>query len=107
MMEWEAKEQPKITIYGVDESKHGSMFDYTVFNAIRESFCYFWTTDPPTEEGWYWAWCDGDTEPVCLKIIITNSGIPLTVMTILSASEFTYWLGPLPVPDSPSGKAHE
>jgi hypothetical protein len=94
-------------MYFYGQSKEDAPGNHSVtINTAFESFVLSglgWTTTPPTEPGWYWAWCEGDTAPVCLNIMITEGGIPLTLRTILVASEFTHWLGPLPVPEPPKG----
>jgi len=63
-----------------------------------------WTTEPPTEEGWYWV-KDGDTARIA-EVFFASKTTLLADLTdeemprVLSA--FTHWLGPLPVPESPT-----
>jgi hypothetical protein len=71
-----------------------------------------WTTTPPTKEGWYWAFDARDSVRHVLMIEIAPDGIGyhLTAYTAdipHDIDSYTHWLGPLPIPDLPSGKAHE
>lgn len=53
-----------------------------------------WSTEPPTEPGWYWAIRNGETQ-----IVNIRDGVAFVVglddYCVLGL--FTHWLGPLPV----------
>ena len=58
-----------------------------------------WTTEPPTQEGWYWATEDGGRPEVVMyngsSVYVRGYEVPL------NPKDFTYWLGPLPIPEPP------
>lgn len=69
-----------------------------------------WTTEPPTEEGWYWVKNKytgaHDIEPVYLVKVthIENQVVWSIEINGGSGEDFSYfshWLGPLPVPEPP------
>ena len=71
-------------------------------NAITENlYTLEWTTDPPTEPGWYWIhFPSGAVE--CAKIDVINSnGIPIEFADRWALERVTHWLGPLPTPEPP------
>lgn len=61
-----------------------------------------WTTEPPTQEGWYWA-----HESIVNAIVIVRVTEDLRVRDVFVRSralgEYTHWLGPLPLPEMPKG----
>lgn len=65
-----------------------------------------WTAEPPTQEGWYWA-SPGIHRVDCEIVwVIRQSNGEL----VISGDEWNepldvikHWLGPLPVPEPPSG----
>jgi carbonic anhydrase len=65
-----------------------------------------WTTDPPTEEGWYWAVPQSGVFRKAYPALIVyvhedpNAGC-LMVMADTPLIDFTHWIGPLPPPDPP------
>lgn len=75
--------------------------------AFRHTHEYEWTTTPPTEEGWYWAVHALEGEIVAVKFVggglVTWGGWNIDqTATSASVSDFTHWLGPLPVPEPPT-----
>ena len=57
-----------------------------------------WSTDPPTEDGWYWAY---DREDSFLDLVrYSDSGATMWSDKTI-AKLFTHWLGPLPKPEPP------
>jgi hypothetical protein len=71
-----------------------------------------WTTDPPTEEGWYWVYTvpEWETVPVvaCVKVCIMNDVVSFDIPAggyesedYIHAHATTHWLGPLPPPEPP------
>lgn len=69
-----------------------------------------WTTEPPTQEGWYWAAGEGLEIQLCNVVwnILDRDNARFQAMQagnndMLEFSEFTHWLGPLPVPEIPKG----
>jgi hypothetical protein len=60
-----------------------------------------WTTDPPTEEGWYWVQRIGNDS---IEIVqFWNIGGTFQTTDFEGVNGFTHWLGPLPVPEIPKG----
>lgn len=67
-----------------------------------------WTTEAPTESGWYWAW-NGRSVELCEVCPPSSSYLKhrLWVYAVkrrrrnLPMSGFSHWLGPLPAPSSP------
>jgi hypothetical protein len=68
-----------------------------------------WTTTPPTEPGWYWAYILID-EPIISMVFIDKDGRvfdpdyesdDIYQMQPVGETIFTHWLGPLPVPEPP------
>jgi hypothetical protein len=51
-----------------------------------------WTTNPPTQEGWYWV-CVEDGH---ISATFIHNGADPKLM-----GDNVYWLGPLPVPEPP------
>lgn len=68
-----------------------------------------WTTEPPTQEGWYWAKPDMSKKPehdnVQVVYLWDWDGEPKVMVSGVEISvpvfHFTHWLGPLPVPELP------
>lgn len=66
-----------------------------------------WTTEAPTEPGWYWAECEGVT-----KLVAPDGGDGVEVVGESGkfyVGYFSRWLGPIPVPpqDSVEEKARK
>ena len=68
-----------------------------------------WTTEPPTREGWYWAINKDDREIWLYRVFRADHGgndKPLEAWVdqyeSMRLSDFSHWLGPLPVPAPPS-----
>lgn len=70
-----------------------------------------WTTDKPTEPGWYWV-CGDQTAMACVFVILDSwQGLDLRNASCgnwgcygILAEDITHWLGPVPankVPDPP------
>lgn len=68
-----------------------------------------WTTEPPTEPGWYWAtprMVEGweDISPQIAEVY-KNLSDRLKVLfdgnDDFDLADFTHWLGPLPLPEPP------
>jgi len=75
-------------------------------NTALESFLlngFQWTTEPPTQEGWYWGfhknktvymfWVGLDDDNILMAYF---NGYPVPF------ESHTHWLGPLPVPEPPN-----
>jgi hypothetical protein len=62
-----------------------------------------WTTNPPTEDGWYWCYFAGAHEPLhCLPILLDQNREPwVDSEDNWQLQRITHWLGPLPIPDPP------
>ena len=63
-----------------------------------------WTTEKPTQEGWYWTW-DGYTR-FMVEITIPDPRKPLVFVAMLDGEEYgmsaiTHFIGPLPEPEPP------
>lgn len=61
-----------------------------------------WTTEPPTQDGWYWTVEANDI--FIVEVSKIGSRMIVNYFGTLEESrvdEFTYWLGPLPIPDPP------
>ena len=57
-----------------------------------------WTTEPPTEGGWYWIrYPDG--EIACVEVFYSLGNMETDSDYVLDT--VTHWLGPLPVPEPP------
>jgi hypothetical protein len=82
-------------------------FDYSVIGVRdRDKFMY-WTTTPPTVEGWYWALdvLFQHIEPVYVEWSIPDRKFIVNQMRNgkeMELSDFSHWLGPLPVPEPPN-----
>lgn len=59
-----------------------------------------WTTDPPTEEGWYWRWT-GDSGDDPDVVFLKRNRVYAAWYDDLKLGDIQYWLGPLPVPTLP------
>ena len=59
-----------------------------------------WTTEPPTENGYYWAKAI-DFEQIVDMVLIWGGTIRTIGGDEWGAGDFTHWLGPLPVPEVP------
>jgi hypothetical protein len=64
-----------------------------------------WTTEPPTVEGWYWAkWAERHKRD---QIVYLQKDEKFARVLVIGdtysreVSDFTLWLGPLPVPEPP------
>jgi hypothetical protein len=62
-----------------------------------------WTTEPPTQDGWFWA--IGPGNPVVVRVIEGNPshfvGFINGVGGAYPVDYFSHWLGPLPIPEPP------
>ncbi len=65
-----------------------------------------WTTEPPTQEGWYWARTNKG-QPFIIRVGFYGTGQTGTLWAydternMLDLDVLDYWLGPLPVPEPP------
>lgn len=62
-----------------------------------------WTTEPPKEPGWYWAFTDDDDLEV-VRVTRLESGGECWEAGCdypFSFSDYVLWLGPLPMPELP------
>ncbi len=61
-----------------------------------------WTTEAPTQEGWYWVKRE-DKKEIVQVYKLDGSFYAWTTMDERDhdLNEFTMWLGPLPVPEKP------
>lgn len=57
-----------------------------------------WTTNQPTQEGWYWAKHEDYGKSIVM--VIKGEG-SVACDLLLSLEGFTHWLGPLPEPEAP------
>ena len=72
-----------------------------------------WTTTPPTEAGWYWAWHKSDGPLVRLVQVWLPGGVffqtgepqifagGVTGLEKVRLETFSHWMGPVPVPPAP------
>lgn len=70
-----------------------------------------WSTDEPTEDGWYWTLKGNIDEPIP-EIVFALGDMNMRHdergvydypdMPLVSFSFFTHWLGPLPKPEPPT-----
>lgn len=64
-----------------------------------------WSTDPPTEDGWYWAYDDERNWLDMVYCLVPASGDDIYQIWrdgySYDLSDFTHWLGPLPLPEPP------
>jgi hypothetical protein len=64
-----------------------------------------WTTTPPTDDGRFWAkWKDGKVDCVELSWSLATNKLEAWVVGreyTYDLSDFSHWLGPLPVPEAP------
>lgn len=58
-----------------------------------------WSTDPPTEDGWYWAYDSRDGK---VEMIFYGNEPELVWIDRLVLELYTHWLGPLPKPEPPT-----
>lgn len=67
-------------------------------------FPFEWTTEPPTQEGWYWV-VNGNKEIEIVKVYKTCDGLYAWTVTSerdFDLKDFSMWLGPLPEPEKPA-----
>jgi hypothetical protein len=61
-----------------------------------------WTTEPPTQEGWYWAKDKSFNDPPSVVYVSIREGIEYVTSAdwkeAKSFERFRAWMGPLPVP---------
>ena len=64
-----------------------------------------WTTEPPTEPGWYWVHTTPEDDPINPVTEVVELEGPGAAFTLkehgLSLNTRTHWLGPLPEPEPP------
>ena len=86
---------------GTQEEETSGVLSGVVRSVIRE---YEWTTEPPTQEGWYWMRVD-DEDPQIVKVFYSpNRGkFIFTDEEDHDVGCYSHWLGPLPVPELPKG----
>ena len=79
-------------------------FDYSVVGKDGTGDCFFWTTEPPTAEGWYWCYFPNASDPFsCLPILFDSNNEPWVDSDDRWQLQFvSHWLGPLPVPAPPT-----
>ena len=73
-----------------------------------------WTTEPPTQEGWYWIYVHHDKFPSGPNVdyvqrdrsgyLGISNGDYLETFEEYAAGLKAYWLGPLPIPEPPKGE---
>lgn len=67
-----------------------------------------WTTEPPTQEGWYWVrWTARHRDVIIVQVLQSAEGEGLVAWVggadkPFALSYFHPWLGPLPEPEPPS-----
>ncbi len=63
-----------------------------------------WSTEPPTQSGWYWI-RNGWPQSFVAWVEAYESGIVSVghVGALWSVSDITHWLGPIPEPEKPGG----
>ena len=72
-------------------------FDYSIIDVHGQGDCFYWTTDPPTKEGWYW--CFHPSFPPT----IMHSAYSVIGYDGPGFYQHTHWIGPLPFPVRPDG----
>lgn len=80
----------------------------------ENSTVFQWTTEPPTQEGWYWFRASGFMQSGMfteLSYVSVMNGV-VSFKPLIDGYEWdheyevedvTHWLGPLPVPAPPKG----
>ena len=57
---------------------------------------FAWTTETPTQEGWYWVVMDYQDPEIKVQVKHLAAGDPPRWL-----SNVTHWLGPIPPPEMP------
>jgi hypothetical protein len=95
-------------MYFCGQSKEDAPGNHSVtINTAFESFVLSglgWTTTPPTVEGWYWVYSDGEINLVNVfrnydAWIVRRDDRTAWIEMLNTA----HWLGPLPLPEPPKG----
>ena len=60
-----------------------------------------WTTDKPTQEGYYWAWDGATVDMVDIRML--GELVAFIEDIEYELDEFTHWIGPLEKPEPPNG----
>ncbi len=61
-----------------------------------------WSTDPPTEDGWYWCYAEaGVYQSARLQLHNVDANEQRARRGDKPMSDFTHFLGPLPKPEPP------
>lgn len=87
-----SSDAPKIYIEG------GTREDIDILARLQ------WTTETPTQEGWYWV-VNGNKEMEIVKVYKTCEGLYVWTVTSekdFELKDFSMWLGPLPIPEPPT-----
>ena len=84
--------------------------NFPVTPVYRQAF--EWTTEPPTKDGWYWAYCKPGNDIVedAPEIVTVTFAGELGIIVESAGHDdwsdtfevFTHWLGPIPEPEKPS-----
>ena len=64
---------------------------------------FAWTTEAPTQEGWYWV-VNGNKEIEIVKVYKLDNSLHAWTVTSerdFDLKEFSMWLGPIPPPEMP------
>ena len=79
-------------------------------DVIFDHLDFKWKTAPPTKPGWYWA-RDKETFLQIVRVFLADHGnagnrleVWLDTYESEELSDYTHWLGPLPVPEPPDEK---
>lgn len=60
-----------------------------------------WSTEPPTQEGWYWAKLKKSGERRIYQIFVDNGNVYIESDHGEQPDMISNWIGPLPVPELP------
>jgi hypothetical protein len=79
---------------------------YGVDLDIKDLLYGRWTTEPPTQEGWYWALVDRKNPTPSIVHVVSAFSHGKLFIEIGREEEpldwYSHWLGPLPVPEPPT-----
>lgn len=80
----------------------------TRFDGVSDVSAYFrfltpaWSTEPPTKDGWYWAY---DRDDGFLDMVYYgDSGGMMWIQKAIAKLFTHHWLGPLPKPEPPPSR---
>ena len=60
-----------------------------------------WSTEKPTEPGWYWVWFAGVRPHIVQVVLIGGRLMIWTDGAGIDLANYRFWCGPLPCPEPP------